>query len=165
MVHENGYYSLSSDIQQLSSALAELYPFLLSQVRRWVYSYNVPSWREQEEDVVEDIVQEAIVRTLNYIRRAEYRKTTLISLAHVSTTFARNYSLDMRRRDSQLVHVPFRSYSSVGKYIASLDRLDPLEGAVDNVFQEELFTRLAQIIAGFPDKQRIALLIDLANRA
>src|SRR5260221_2019858 len=152
-----GNYSLSSDIQQFSSALAELYPFLLPQVRRWVYSYNVPSWREQAEDVVEDIVQEAIVRTLNYIRRAEYRKTILKSLAHVSTAFARNYYLDLRRRDSQLVHVPFCSYSSAGKYVTRLDRFDPFEGAVDNVFQEELFTRLAQIIASFPDKQRIAL--------
>src|SRR6266581_848775 len=105
-------YSLSSDIQQLGSALAELYPFLLSQVRRWVYSYNVLSWREQEEDVVKDIVQEAIVRTLNYIRRVEYRETILKSLAHVSTAFARNYYLDLRRRDSQLVHIPFCSYSS-----------------------------------------------------
>src|SRR6266581_8544241 len=126
-------YSLSSDIQQLGSALAELYPFLLSQVRRWVYSYSVPSWREQEEDVVKDIVQEAVVRTLNYIRRAEYRKTMLKSLAHISITFARNYYLDLRRQDSQLVHTPFCSYPSAGKYIPSLDRLDPLEGAVENV--------------------------------
>ena len=162
---KTGSYSLSSDIPQLGSALAELYPFLLSEVRRWVYSYNVLSWCEQQEDVVEDIVQEAVVRTLNYIRKAEYRKTVLKSLAHVSTTFARNYYLDLRRRDSQLVHAHFCSSPSAGKYIPSLDRLDPLEGAVENVFQEELFTRVAQIIASFPDKLRIALLIDLANRA
>src|SRR5947209_114922 len=103
---KTGSYSLSSDIQQLSSALTELYPFLLSLVRRWVYSYTVPSWREQEEDVVKDIAQEAVIRTLKYIRKAQDRKTMIKPLAQVSTTFARNYYLDWRRRDSQLVHIP-----------------------------------------------------------
>ena len=159
---KTGSCSLSSDIQQLSSALAELCPFLLSQARRWVYSDNVPCWREQEEDVAEDIVQEAIVRTLNYIRRDGYRKTMLKSLANLSTTIARDYYLDLRRRDPQLVHFPFQAYFSSEKYVTSLDSL---ERSVENVSQEEFFTRLARIIVSFPDKQRIALLIDLANHA
>src|SRR5436190_1554328 len=40
-----------------------LYRLLKSQVSRWVYASNLPLWRGQEEDIIADIVQEAVIQT------------------------------------------------------------------------------------------------------
>jgi hypothetical protein len=44
------------------------------------------------------------------------------------------------------------------------DAIDPAEVSIEQTYQEWLFTLLARKIATFPEKQRVALLIDLANR-
>jgi len=48
-----------------------LYSFLSPRVRQWVRSSHVSSWPGQENDLVDDVVQEAITRTNDYTRRAE----------------------------------------------------------------------------------------------
>src|SRR5207248_3697568 len=44
------------------------------------------------------------------------------------------------------------------------DQIQILESVTEHVYQESLFKLLAHEIANFPEKQRRALLIDLANR-
>ena len=51
-----------------------LYSFLRLYVRRLVYTSGIATWRGQEDDIVDDIVQEAIVRVLKCIRSSRIRR-------------------------------------------------------------------------------------------
>jgi len=46
----------------------------------------------------------------------------------------------------------------------SKDQVDPAEEGLENVYLETLFRNVAREVAAFPDKQRRAMLIDMATR-
>jgi len=80
-----------------------LYTFLQPYVRRLVYTSGIATWRGQEDDIVDDIVQEAIVRVLKCIRRAESGEgIPVASPEGLSIVIARNYYEDLRRRDRSI---------------------------------------------------------------
>src|SRR5579859_5850571 len=146
-----------------STKWAELYPSLRSFAKHLIYSFKVSSWHGQEEDMVEDVVQEAATRILERTRRAECGDATPIhSLEQVVWTVIRNYCIDMSRRDGRLVHASVGAYS-YGGYPGLGSLLNIAELASEHVYEEELFTLLACEIVKLPDKQRTALLVDLAN--
>src|SRR5437870_997787 len=62
-----------SDSLDLDSEViwGDLYSALRPLSRYLVYSFHVPSWRGQEEDVIEDIVQETLRRLIERARKAE----------------------------------------------------------------------------------------------
>lgn len=142
---------------------AELYPQLRRLAKHLVYSFRVPCWKGQEEDIVEDIVQEIARRIIEYSERAERGEVAPIhSLEHMIVVIVRNYCIDLSRRDRRLVRTSTNDRSAE----VHPDMDDPVtlaEMATENVYQEELFRQLALEIAKFPEKQRRALLIDLAN--
>lgn len=132
--------------------------------RRLVYSARVVSWRGQEEDIIEDVVQETIRRIFERYQRAERGEALPIySPEHMAVRIARNYLMDMRRHDCRLQRI-----SSECSYLEEAcspgDGLNSFEMALEHVMQEELFAQLAHVIVLFPEKRRTALLIDLANR-
>jgi DNA-directed RNA polymerase specialized sigma24 family protein len=146
-----------------SAKWAELYPSLRSFAKHLIYSFKVSSWYGQEEDIVEDIVQEAATRILERARRAEYGDAAPIhSLEQIVWTVIRNYCIDMSRRDYRLVHTSTSEYA-YGRCPNLGGQLNIVELAIEHVYEEELFTLLAREIVELPDKQRTALLLDLAN--
>ena len=152
-------HDLSSD-----STWEQLYLLLRPYVRRLVYSSDTSSWSGQEADIVEDIVQETITRTLKYARQAELGQTASIaSLEGLSKVIARNYCQDLRRHDVRLVRTE-QNDSSPELYAGSDDAVDLLEVALNNMFLEKIFVKLSSEVVKFPHKQRAALLVDLANR-
>jgi RNA polymerase sigma factor (sigma-70 family) len=141
----------------------DLINWLHSYVRYLVYSAHVPRWHGQEEDIVEDIVQETARRIIAYAQRAEHGEVLPIySPKHMIAMIARNYCIDMQRRDRRLQHSP--SDTSTPEYFPKGDQMSLLELATEHISQEEIFARLAHEIVHFPKKQRQALLVDLANR-
>ena len=142
----------------------KLYLLLRPLVKRWVYSSHVPSWKGQEDDVVEDIVQEAITRLFQYSQRAERGEVVPIeTIEHMIKVIALNYGRDLKRRERRLLRSIDDEWS-YGEHVDSTSIVDPAEIAVDKAFQEWLFERLSLEIVKFPKKQRNALLIDLAYR-
>lgn len=142
----------------------EYFSLLRSYARRFVYSAKVPCWRYQEEDIVEDIVQETIRRFIERYQRAKSGEMSPIrSPKHVIVRIARNYFIDIWRRDCRLQHASPHDWLLEVSYAAN-EQPDLLGVASENVYREELFTLLAREVAHFPVKQRKALLIDLANR-
>jgi len=122
------------------------------------------SWRGQEEDLVDDIVQEAVIRTLKYARRAEQGEVSMIaSLEGFSLKIAYNYLQDLRRRDWRLSRFITDDRSSRLPVIMS-GRFDVLEDITDYQFLESVIVMLPAEIVKLPAKQQKALLIDLANR-
>ncbi len=141
-----------------------LYSFLQPFVKRLVYSSGISSWRGQEEDLVEDIVQETIVRILKCVRRSGVDEgIPITSPKGLSIVIARNYYEDLRRRDKHLSRI-VDDHCSPGIHVVLQGHFDPLELALNNMFLEWLYVKFSQEVVKFSQKQRIALLIDLANR-
>ncbi len=142
----------------------KLYLLLRPLVKRWVYSSGVSSWKGQEDDIVEDIVQEAITRLFQYSQRAERGEVVPIeTIEHMIKVVALNYCRDLKRRERRLLRSTADEWS-YGEHVDSTNAVDPAEIAIDKAFHEWLFERLSQEIVKFPKKQRNALLIDLAYR-
>lgn len=151
----NGYY-------EKDAIWYSLYQMLRKPVRHWVYTHKVPSWIGQEDDIIEDIIQETVLRTWRYCHEREQKQTTSVnSLPQFSKTVACNYYKDLRRRDCHLI--PTKSLQL--EYILVLEMAeDPQNIVTEHVWQNELFVSIANTIAKFPTKQRKALLTDLACR-
>ncbi len=152
-------FDLTSEITWRNLTLA-LGPY----ARTLVYSFHVPSWRGQEEDVIEDIVQETARRVIERAQKAERGEAEPIrSLHQMVAVVAQNYCKDLRRRERRLVHM--RQDDDVRDiWIHKDDHPHLFDTICDRIDQENLLTLVAREIAHFPKKQREALLIDLANR-
>jgi DNA-directed RNA polymerase specialized sigma24 family protein len=158
--------NLNSDANDLSNEATwgHLYPVLRSRVRYLVYSFALPSWRGQEEDIVEDIVQETARRLIERARKVERGEASPIqSVEHIMMTIAQNYCTDLRRHDRRVSRILPSDHPAEDHYDTG-EQLQPFESCTEHVYQEGLFALAAHEIANFPDKQRTALLIDLANR-
>ncbi len=141
----------------------ELYAMLRPVTRHLIYSFNVSSWRGQENDIAEDVVQETALRLFERSEKAKSGEASSIcSLKNMAMTTTYNRSVDMIRRDRRLVRV------ATGNTSAKLDesiteQIEYAEIATENVYRETIFTQAAREIAKFPAKQKHALLVDLAN--
>ena len=143
-----------------SNLLFALRPY----ARTLVYSFRVPSWRGQEEDVIEDIVQESARRVIERFQKVERGEAeTIRSLPQMITTVAQNYCKDLRRRERRLVRMWQDNYEQDSR-MHNGHQPHLFEEICDCIDQENLLTQVALEIAKFPKKQREALLIDLANR-
>jgi len=142
----------------------DFYPALRSFARYLVRSFQVASWRGQEEDIIEDIVQETARRLIERTRKAERGEADPIrSLKNMMTVIAKNYCKDLRRSDRRLS----RAHSQGNEPETAVNagaQTHALDAVTESVYQESLFTLVAHEIANFPEKQRKALLVDLANR-
>jgi len=136
----------------------ESYPQLHAQARRIVHQLKVAHWQGQEEDVAWDIVQESMRKTFEYARKVENGGHEPIqSLTALLTTVAQNYGRDLRRREWRL-----QKETAAQGFVDNEQNFGDI--ATENVHQEHLFRFLAHEIAHFPQKQRQALLMDLAQR-
>src|SRR5438094_9623448 len=86
-----------------------LYPLLVAQVRYWVCSSRVSLWRGQEEDIVADIVQEAITSTFLYASKysswvKEGETVSCGLLKHLGRAIAYKQYQDLKHQDSQFVY-------------------------------------------------------------
>lgn len=143
---------------------AELYFLLRPLVKRWVYNSGVSSWRGQEDDVSEDIVQEAIYRLLKYALNADKGEAAPIEIPeHMVTVIARNCFIDKWRKDGRLVRYDTDDRSSL-EHLVKKRAIDPSEVAFDCVYHVWLFLKLADFVVTVSTKQKTALLRDLAQR-
>ena len=147
--------------QESELVWSELYPQLRSLAKHLVYSFHVPVWRGQEEDFTDDIVQETIRRAIERIQRSERGESAPIyALKPMLFVILSNYCKDLRRHDLRLIHI--WPNEGINESLLPNTMLD--EDAANEVYDEMLFSLLAQEIARFPKKQQQALLIDLAKR-
>jgi DNA-directed RNA polymerase specialized sigma24 family protein len=152
-------FDLSSD-----STWRKLYPALESWARYFVYSLHFSFWQGQENDIVEDVVQETVRRMIEYARKAERGEAPPIhALKSMMKVIAQNYCKDLKRRDRRLLHMQPQD-DSLQLRASTRNQVSLVELGSENVYQEGLFKLVACEIANFPEKQRTAVLIDLANR-
>jgi len=156
----------TADRQAVSDRVwIELYSTLRPYILGWVYSSGVTSWHGQEHDIADDILQEAVIRTLKYTRLVENGIGMPIhSMTCFGRTVAHNHFRDLRRRELRLIR-PTSQDGEVSYLLSNGDDVDPSEIALDSLMRISVLMTLARIIVDFPVKQRTALLVDLANHA
>ena len=151
--------NLSSD-----ESLSKLYHVTRPRVKRIVHWYGITSWRGQEYDIIEDHLQEAIIRTWEFSQQAARGEVpSLRSPEAMCMTISRRYSVDQMRQSRRFIRLEQNSYAPEVR-IVRYHGSDPLEEVIDQVYEESLLLMLPDKIIEFPSKQRRALLIDLANR-
>ena len=143
---------------------SELYGTLKPYILSWVYSSGVSSWHGQEQDIADDILQEAIIRTLKYMRLSESGQGVPIhSMTCFGRTVAHNHFRDLRRREMRLIRPNTQEGQDDSLLLNHGDEIDPSEVALDSLMRISVLMTVAQVIVRFPAKQRTALLVDLAN--
>ncbi len=160
--------SLVSDSEEFDldsgSTWKKLYPLVESLARYFVYSSHIPSWRGQEKDIIEDIVQETARRIIDRSQKAARGEVPPIrSLKNMLFTVARNYCTDLCRRDRRLMRIQPQD-AVLQAFLNQTNQVDLAEAGVENVYMEILFRLVAREVVTFPDKQRRAILIDVASR-
>lgn len=143
----------------------DLYTWLLSLVEMWVYYADVPSWQGQQKEISEDITQEALLRTYRYSQRAERGEVrSIASLRSLSRTIAQNHFRDRRKKERCLVR-PTPDAPQLETALLAEEQIDPSQIAVDRMILSAVIIAAARAVMKFPQRQRIALLTDLANTA
>ena len=158
-------HQISSEHQESSTAnWHTLYSQLTVIVTRWVHSANLPTWKTQREEIIEEIVQETMIKVLKRIRRGESGELSPVySVEGLCVRVAYNLFIDMVRHDRRLVPMTSKSRDGV-PYEVPDDGKDYSEVAVENVYTAGLFVQVAVAIQAFPPKLRTALIIDLVSR-
>ena len=142
-----------------------IYCLLSSCVTKWVRSAKVQSWQGQRDDIIAEIMQEAIMRTLRRIHRGNCGELPPVySIEGLCVKIAHNCFIDLIRRDQRLFligsHTPYQSDS----FALAHEAEDFSDTATENVYTATLFRLIVSEIVKFPPKLRTALFIDLACR-
>jgi DNA-directed RNA polymerase specialized sigma24 family protein len=153
----SGQHFSEDDWRKLSSLLH-------ARVAQWVFNSRIPSWIRQRDEIIEDLVQNALLRTLIRVQRAERGEADSIdSLEKFGTVAAYSCYIDMLRHDLRII--PLIEDSDDPSESANTPIvIDPSEKAINNIHYELIFRHVARCIVSFPPKQKTAILIDIANR-
>lgn len=140
-----------------------MYQVVRPPTRGWVWRSGI--WIGQEEDVAEDIVHDAVERLYKHMQRAEMGGVSPVEHPErMIIVIAHRCFLDRWRKDRRLVRFDQDNRLSL-EYVVQATAVNPAEVALDIVFQGWLYVKIADIVSKrIPDKQRMALLRDLAQR-
>lgn len=141
----------------------EWLPMLQARAEYWAGSFRVSSWLGQERFIADDAVQETALRILERNKRATRGEAGAIEHPERMVVVTElNYLRDQRRHDLRVTRLGTDESLFEGQVVQLQYVVDPSEVAVENAFRESLFFWAAHEIAQFPDKERAALLYDLA---
>src|SRR6266702_6698266 len=122
-----------------------LYRQLTVIVTQWVRSTSLPTWKAQREDIIDEIVQETIMRALKRIRRGESGELSPVySVEGLCVRVAHNIFIDMVRHDRRLVPMAPESWDDM-PYDVPDDGEDYSEVAVENVYTARHLLQVSDI--------------------
>lgn len=153
-----------SKVDLNSNALWEkLYHTLRPFIRKFVFRHKFSLRKGQENDVAEDLLQEAVMHVFKYLKRvAEGLVAPIDSIEKFSYTTAMNVCRDWWRKERNM---QWQSLDDgIPEHVLSREQvLDPAEVALSAVYQEWVFLKVAPKVVGLPHKTRRALLVSLAD--
>ena len=139
----------------------DIYATLRPLAKHIAYTYSVPAWHGQENDIAEDIIQETARKLFEYGQKIKCGGAQPIqTLQPMVRAIACNYGKDLRRHDIRQTRIEAQDEDIL--YFRN-EEINIEEDVIENVYHEMLFRKIACEIARFPYKQRQALLIDLAT--
>jgi DNA-directed RNA polymerase specialized sigma24 family protein len=142
----------------------QLYTALRPTISSWVYHSGVASWRGQENDLIEDILQETVVRTFVSQEQAEGSGAPIHNVTGFGNTVAYRLFVDLRRRDLRLIR-PSENENTEALFAINNAQENPAEIAIERLSRISLLETVLIFIADFPTKQRNALFVDIAKRS
>lgn len=147
-----------------SNALWEKQYYLLRPfVRKFVYNHKFSAIEGQEDDIVEDLLQDAVLHIFKHLKRAaEGQVAPINSIESFGYITAMNVCRDWWRKERH------RLRQSVDGGISedALSReqvIDPAEEALNLVYEEWVLKKVVKEVVQLPHKTRRALLISLAD--
>jgi DNA-directed RNA polymerase specialized sigma24 family protein len=139
---------------------SQLYSALRPTISSWVYHSGVSSWRGQENDLIEDILQETIVRTFV----SQDSGASINNVTGFGSTVAYRLFVDLRRRDLRLTRPSENAHPEI-LFAAADEQVDPADIAIERLSRISLLETVLSFIKDFPTKQREALFVDMAKRS
>ncbi len=139
---------------------------LLCYIKNCLYTYQVIHWSGAEQEIAEDVLQETILRALRFAcKYKEQNDAPLINnFEALCKTIAKRYILDLYRKDKRFVgSLDNDDFSLTHTNISLSD--NPAEIALEDMALYSSMQTLSQVVKSFPERQKTALLIDLANKA
>lgn len=144
-----------------TSIWLEVSAALLPFVKKHVHHVALQTHIGQEYDVIQDIIQETVVRTFIQMQKAERGEVPpVLSPLYFAKKVSHNHLLDIARKESRLVR-PTNDIAIQERMMIE-NWVDTTEDVLDDIEQEPLFLLIAHVIVKMPKKRRCALLIDLA---
>jgi tetratricopeptide (TPR) repeat protein/DNA-directed RNA polymerase specialized sigma24 family protein len=138
----------------------ELYTAIYPLVLGRVYASDFPFWYGLERDIAWDIVQDTMMNIVTRWHRGERVEVfSQTSLKRFMITTAVKYVKDFRRKDSHLIH----ETSACNQVETWYDHEVIDTTATEYLSRKGIFIAIASAVTDFPEKQRQALLTDLAN--
>ena len=136
---------------------------LLTYIKNCLYTYHIIHWLGAEPELADDVLQETYLRVLRFARTADNAHAIAINNfeAFCKTTAIR-YILDMYRKDKRLVGSLDDDHFSASHATISISE-DPAELVLADMSLYSSMLTFSQIVKRFPEKQRTAILIDLAR--
>ncbi len=135
---------------------------LLSYIKNCLYTYQVYHWKGSESEMANDVLQETYLRVLrSTIRDPLQEEDTIVhNFEAFCKTVARRYVLDLLRKDKRFVgSLDDENFANI--HISIQD--DPAEGVLEDLHLYSIMLTFSEIVKSFPEKQKIAILIDLAH--
>lgn len=154
----------SDQLRDNEQLWSQLYSALRPTISSWVYHSGVSSWRGQENDLIDDILQETVVRTFVSQEQAEGSGAPIHNVTGFGSTVAYRLFVDLRRRDLRLTR-PSEDTNIEVLFAAADEQADPAEIAIERLSRISLLETILPFIADFPTKQRVALFVDMAKRS
>lgn len=146
---------------QDTSMWTEVYAGLLPFVKKHVHHVGLQTHIGQESDVIQDVIQETVVRIFIQMKKAERGEVPPVHLPlYFAKKVAHNHLLDIVRKESRLVRPSCDA--TIQEMMMRENTVDSIDDVIDDIDKEPLFVIIAHVIAGLPEKRRRALLIDLA---
>jgi DNA-directed RNA polymerase specialized sigma24 family protein len=137
-----------------------LYDKLRKPVATFVRRYKIPPWTGQEDDMVDDIIQETVMRLYKKFLASPDEVFSIQNMEAFAYTVAQRYCLDLRRKDKRLTRLP-QEGNEVEMRAFRPD--DELTKVLEAMTMHTILTDAARIITNIPTKQRRAILVDLAR--
>ena len=139
---------------------------LFSYIKSCLYTYSIIHWIGGEQELAEDVLQETYLRAFRFAHNSEEHEDVppINNFEALCKTIAKRYILDVRRKDKHFVgSLDNTTFFITYETISVSD--DPAMIAIEDISLYTYMLRFSQAIKRFPEKQRIALLIDLALNA
>ena len=144
----------------VESLWTNLYQALIPYVRYWIHSSSVSSWQGQEDDIVEDIVQEVVVRIFYYTQASqETNDSQNVSFERLGLLAARKYCIELEQREELI-----QRFSTIHACCHDLFHKKAAKKNEEGILLKKLFDALATTTMSLPSNVRYIVLVDLACR-
>ena len=139
---------------------------LLYYIKNNLDKYSILHWIGGEQELAKDVLQETYARVFRFLRGNSEQEDSppINNFEAFCKTVAQRYILDLRRKDKRLVgSLDTIEFSSSHEILSTLD--DPETLVLEEMTLYATVLTVSKVVKSFPEKQRIALLIDLAQDA